>query len=243
MVKETYVQLALKFKKTKCKKTFKKLYEKILPGLRSYVYKIVKNWDHTDDITAITMAKVYTKIDDFDTTYQITTWAYKIAKNEALQLIKKNSKVVSLNVFSDNGYEVDNNKNLGISDVLPTNDISILSDEDLIEQENSLQSQYENLINEILNLNVMYRQIMIDRYINKLSYKEIEEKNNRPYLEICKEKRAFIKELLETGKDEEALEEKMKLKRFISNKMINQQTIKNRIIKGKSILKKSLIKK
>lgn len=241
MIKETYVQLALKFKKTKCKKTFKKLYEKLLPGLKSYVYKIVKNWDYVDDITAITMAKIYTKIDDFDTTYQITTWAYKIAKNEALQILKKDSKIISLNVFSENGYEVNDNQNIGLPDILSTDEFNIISDDDYIEKENLVQSQYENLINSILNLNVMYRQIMIDKYINKLSYKEIEEKNNKPYILICQEKRNLIKQLLLEGKDEDALEEKLKLKRFISNKMLNQQTIKNRIIKGKAILRNSLI--
>ena len=87
----------------------------------------------------------------------------------------------------------------------------------------------------------MYRQIMIDRYINKLSYKEIEEKNNKPYLVIYNEKKKIIEELISNGLEEKAMEEKLKLHRFISNKMLNQQTIKNRISKGKNILRESLL--
>lgn len=241
MSKETYVQLALKFKNTKCEKTFSKLYKKLLPGLKSYTYKIVKNWDYTDDIVAITMAKVFTKIDDFDTTYQITTWAYKIAKNEALQTIKKNSNIVSLNVFSDNGFELDNQSKIGSTDLFVADEDNLFKDEDYLENEKRINTDYEKLLENLLNLNVMYRQIMIDRYINKLSYKEIEEKNNRPYLIIYNEKKKLIEELISNGFDEKAMEEKLKLHRFISNKMLNQQTIKNRISKGKNILRDSIL--
>ena len=60
--KRTYKEIALEFKNTRDEKVFAELYEKMRPGLRNYVYGIVKDWDATDDVVSNTLTKVYFKI-------------------------------------------------------------------------------------------------------------------------------------------------------------------------------------
>ena len=42
---KTYKELALEFQRTRNDKVFTELYEKMRPGMRNYVYKIVKDSD------------------------------------------------------------------------------------------------------------------------------------------------------------------------------------------------------
>ena len=89
---ETYASLAADFVSTRSEASYTKLYHKMRPALFGYVRKIVKDRDATEDIVAITMSKVYTKIEQYNPEWQITTWAYKIAFNECLIFIKKRNK-------------------------------------------------------------------------------------------------------------------------------------------------------
>lgn len=237
---ETYLQLALKFQRTKCDKTFTKLYQRLVPGLRNYTYNITEDWDAADDVVAITMSRVYTKIDDYDPTYQITTWAYKIARNEALQWIRRRDEVLPLSIFSDSGYDADESGNIGKAGSVLESNLGEKCEEDYIEEDKKLQSVYECAMEEIFNLKPAYRQIMIDRFIHRLSYKEIEEKTNHPFKLKCAEMRKNIKSLEEEGKATEAVKAKINLQRYIKNCMINMQTVKNRINRGKKMVVENL---
>jgi len=99
--KRTYKEIALEFKTTKSEAVYNELYQKMRPGLRNYVYGILKDWDITDDVVSNTLTKIYFKIDQYDPSYQITTWAYRIAYNECMGHIMNRNKKVSLNVFSE----------------------------------------------------------------------------------------------------------------------------------------------
>ena len=69
-----YRELTENFLETKSEKDFTALYRKVKPGLKSYINKIVKDSEATEDIVGNTLTKMWTKIDQYDPQYQITTW-------------------------------------------------------------------------------------------------------------------------------------------------------------------------
>jgi len=167
-MKKTYKELALDFQKTKSQKTFKQLYEKMKPGLWGYIFRIVKNPDAADDICSVTLTKIYTLIDKYNPDYQITTWAYKIAYNDALGYLNQQKKKISMNVFTDKGVELPS-----IYET-PNNDSDIpISESDLIEADNIFQEKFDSTVNAINALPEMYKTYMVERFLKNKSYNDI----------------------------------------------------------------------
>ena len=93
--KVTYRELAENFVASKSEKDYKILYDKIKPGLENYVYNVVKDNEAKDDIVTNTLTKMWTKIDQYDPSYQITTWLYQncIQRIFRLDSSKKQEKI------------------------------------------------------------------------------------------------------------------------------------------------------
>ena len=92
MANTSYRQLAENFVKTKSPKDYKLLHDKVRPGLENYVFNIVKDNEAKNDIVTDTLTRLWTKIDQYDPQYQITTWLYRIAFNESLGWIRQRNK-------------------------------------------------------------------------------------------------------------------------------------------------------
>tara|TARA_R110001592_G_scaffold162601_1_gene396204 strand:+ start:11204 stop:11830 length:627 start_codon:yes stop_codon:yes gene_type:complete len=167
-MKRTYKELALDFQNTKSQKTFKQLYEKMKPGLWGYISRIVKCPDAADDIFSVTLTKIYNLIDDYNPDYQITTWAYKIAYNDALGYLNKQKKKISMNVFTDKGIEP---PSMYGNDTLDR-DIPI-TESDLVEADNIFQERFDTTVSEIHKLPILYKRYMIERFLNNKSYNDI----------------------------------------------------------------------
>jgi len=165
---KTYKELAIEFKKTRSEKTYNELYHKMRPGLWNYVNNIVKDPNVADDIVSTTLTTVYLKIDQYDESYQITTWAYRIAYNECIGWIRFRNKKVSMNVFTDAGVEPPNDN----FDIF-RDDPSLKTDDDFWEEENTLVEQVR-LTREAINaLPPMYKRYMVERFLNHKSYNDI----------------------------------------------------------------------
>jgi RNA polymerase sigma-70 factor (ECF subfamily) len=165
---KTYKELAIEFKKTRSEKTYNELYHKMRPGLWNYVNNIVKDPNVADDIVSTTLTTVYLKIDQYDESYQITTWAYRIAYNECIGWIRFRNKKVSMNVFTDAGVEPPNDN----FDIFK-DDPSLKTDDDFWEEENTLVEQVR-LTREAINaLPPMYKRYMVERFLNNKSYNDI----------------------------------------------------------------------
>ena len=181
-MKETYASLANEFIATRSEQSFTKLFKKFKPALTGYVRKIVKDREATADIVAITMSKVYTKIDQYNPTWQITTWTYKIAFNECLIYIKARNKKVSLTRLQEKGVEaIEGNQNLSqVGSFLLEEEAAQKSENDHWDEYNNIQDRYETALEEINNLKEIYKDILIDRLLNKMKYHDISEKYNLP---------------------------------------------------------------
>ena len=168
--KKTYKELATEFKKTRKESVYNELYHKMRPGLKSYVYNIIKDPLITDDIVSHTLTTVYLKIDQYNEDYQITTWAYRIAYNECIGWIRFRNKKVSMNVFTDAGVEP-----AGMDNVYTINqDTGLLkSDSDWLEESTLLDEQVRMTHEAINALPPMYKRYMIERFLNHRSYQDI----------------------------------------------------------------------
>ena len=79
MEKLTYRELAENFYTSRAESDYNRLYLRVKPGLKNYIKKMVKDDDVAQDLLSNVLVKLWTKIDQYNPEYQITTWLYKIA--------------------------------------------------------------------------------------------------------------------------------------------------------------------
>lgn len=174
----SYRELTENFIATGSEKAFTQLYYKIKPGLTNYVFKVVKDRDIAEDIAVNTLTKMWTKIEQYDPKYQITTWLYRIAFNESLAYINKRNRKSSLDMLSEFGVEVTNNGTTHVSLGAALDEFYEMSEQDYIDEDNQIMDMYEGALNAMAGLKDMYKDIVVDRLINDMKYDEIAEKHN-----------------------------------------------------------------
>jgi RNA polymerase sigma-70 factor (ECF subfamily) len=82
-------ELAESFMRSSSEKDFVELYKRIKPGLLNHCKSILIEQEAAEDAVSNTMAKIWTKITQYDSTRgNFSTWVYNIARNESL-VIKK----------------------------------------------------------------------------------------------------------------------------------------------------------
>lgn len=181
MSKANYRELTENYLQTRSEADFTALYRKVKPGLRSYIFKIVKDGEATDDILVNTLTKMWTKIDQYDPQYQITTWLYRIAFNECLGYINERNKKTSLTRLEEYGMEVNDGGSVMIETIGSlVEDLDFKTEIDFIEEDNQLQARYDNCIRAMEKLKPIYREIVVDRLINKIKYEDLAVKYNLP---------------------------------------------------------------
>jgi RNA polymerase sigma-70 factor (ECF subfamily) len=183
MASKSYRELTENFLSTRSEADFTALFYKLKPGLTTYINKIVKDREMAEDIAVNTLTKLWTKIDQYDPQYQITTWLYRIAFNDALGHINNRNKQSSLDALSDYGVEVSENGEFvsgskGLNGAIE--DYVMKTEQDFLEEDDELMAKYGRALTEIENLKGMYREIVIDRLINEMKYEEIAEKHDLP---------------------------------------------------------------
>jgi RNA polymerase sigma-70 factor (ECF subfamily) len=234
---ESYNSIALDFKNTKSDIAFTKLYQKMRPSLKNYIRNMTKDADVTEDLLARTFIKIYEKIDGYDTTFSITTWAYTIAKRECLRWIKRERNPrVSLSYLSEFGSEVtsDDDTNKVSKNGLNFEDEDYKPEEKFLEEDNLLQYRYDTATELIKSLKPMYRDILVDIMFNKMKYKDVAFKYDD---ELQKAKLKYDREISKTD-DEEKLEKIQKEYNAVFKKSL--QRVKNRVRRGKSLVASEL---
>lgn len=172
----SYREMTENYINTRSEESFTALFYRIKPGLTNYVKKIVKDADVAEDIAVNTLTKMWTKIDQYDPKYQITTWLYRIAFNESLGYINKRNKKTSLDALSDFGVEVNNagSTNLTLNDMFE--DVNQMTEQDFLDEDNELIEKYTSALNAMQGLKDMYKDIVVDRLVNNMKYDAIAEK-------------------------------------------------------------------
>lgn len=176
----TYRELTENYLASRSEKDFTALYRKVKPGLRSYIYKIIKDQEATDDVLVNTLAKMWTKIEQYDPQYQITTWLYRIAFNECLGFINERNKKTSLNKLAEFGIEVEEGGLIREELSILLEDAEAKTEQDFLDEDLELELQYTNCLKAIQDLKPIYKEIVIDRLIHNMKYEDIAEKYDLP---------------------------------------------------------------
>lgn len=175
----SYRQLSENFITSKSEKDYNALYQRVKPGLRNYISNVVKDVNATEDILTNTLTKMWTKIDQYNPSYQITTWLYRIAFNECLGWIRQRNSKYSIDAMKEYGIEIsDQYAHTSARDLLVENEVK--SEADWYEEDDYLQSRYELALKNITTLKPMYREIIEDRLLNNMKYEDIASKHDLP---------------------------------------------------------------
>jgi RNA polymerase sigma-70 factor (ECF subfamily) len=172
MSKEKNIQvLAESFISTRDERSFRFLYERVKPGVLNHCFTILKDFELAEDAFLNAMSKVWQKIDQYDNERgNFSTWCYNIARNESLLLLKSRSRYITQ---SSEEMEVSSAKQEEKNSTYELEEDPLW---DFLSGGTDIDEVYENVIDEIRELPEIYRDIMIDREINGMKYKDIADK-------------------------------------------------------------------
>jgi RNA polymerase sigma-70 factor (ECF subfamily) len=177
----SYRELAENFVATKTEADYLKLYKKVKPGLRSYIFKTVKDSAAAEDILTNTLTKLWTKIDQYDPQYQITTWLYRIAFNECLGYIRERNRKYSLDSMQEFGLDVEDSTGRITSNISELmEDYEMKSEADYLAEDAELDRMYESTLSAMDKLKPIYKNILVDRIVNEMKYEDLADKYKLP---------------------------------------------------------------
>jgi RNA polymerase sigma-70 factor (ECF subfamily) len=175
----SYRVLSENFINSKSEKDYNALYVRVKPGLRNYIANVVKDTEATDDILTNTLTKLWTKIDQYDPSYQITTWLYRIAFNECLGWIRQRNTKYSLDTMKEYGIEISEQfGHTSARDLLIESEFK--TESDWLAEDKYITDRYELALSNIDGLKPMYKEIIEDRLLNNMKYEDIAEKYDLP---------------------------------------------------------------
>lgn len=130
--------------------------------------KMIKNTDDAEDLTIEAFGKAFNRIDQYTPTYAFSTWLFKIASNNCIDHIRK--KRISMTSM-DHMYTNENGESVGMQ-----------VDGGLLDPEETLiKNQKVKAMREIVDkLNPRYRELIIKRYFEELTYDEIAKEMDLP---------------------------------------------------------------
>jgi len=158
--------IALKFIENKNNKTFTELINRLKPGLYTFAYNFIKDKDLANDVVSQTIILMWEKIDQYRTEFNFSTWAYAIAKNECLGILRNKNKNVSYDRYMNNHSRL----------LQLYNPVFNMNTECIgPNKEEMARELYDASISAISELDEPYRSVMIEREINEKQLNEIAE--------------------------------------------------------------------
>ena len=160
MIKEKSLQeIGLAFYTTRSEKDFTAMYHRMKPGISMYLRDMLPDLEDRDEVIATTFAKVWTKIHQYDSYYNFSTWVYRIARNEALLFFRGKRKTYSYNAMEEMGINME--AKVGSYEL------------DDIDECSPIDQLANAVISEISALPEMYRTVLTLREVDKKKYEEI----------------------------------------------------------------------
>lgn len=147
---------------------FTELLERYREPVYYMLLKMVKNNDDADDLTMEAFGKAFNRIHQYSPDYSFSTWLFKIATNNCIDFIRK--KRVYLTSL-DHSYT--NEDGVGVN-------IEVDSGELDPEEVFMRQQKVKTMQNVVEKLKPHYRDLVVKRYFEELSYDEIATELNLP---------------------------------------------------------------
>ena len=153
-------ELIIEFQKNNDEKAFEILIQRFKNPLTNYVFRFLGDYDSCVDVVQETFIKVYRYKDNYSSVAKFSTWVYTIAGNLARTEYQRRKRK---NLFSINSYG-EENKTYEIPDESYRPDIST-----------DANMKREIIQKALMKIRDSYREAVILRDIQELSYDEISE--------------------------------------------------------------------
>jgi RNA polymerase sigma-70 factor (ECF subfamily) len=153
-------ELIIEFQRSGDEKAFEILIQRFKNPLTNYVFRFLGDYDSCVDVVQETFIKVYRYKDNYNSVAKFSTWVYTIAGNLAKTEYKRKQR---RNLFSINSYG-EESKTFEIPDESFRPDVTVDSN-----------MKNEIIQNALLKVRDSYREAVILRDIQGLSYEEIAE--------------------------------------------------------------------
>lgn len=144
---------------------FEELVNRYQRPIVSYVFRIVNNYEAALDVTQEVFIKVYNSLDKYSDAYKFSTWLYRIAHNAAIDHLRRNN--VSLQSIetenADGSFQ-----------------FQLESDRPNPEQDRELSEWRDEIDSVVRCLPAAYRDLIVLRHGQDLSYDEIAEVTSLP---------------------------------------------------------------
>jgi RNA polymerase sigma-70 factor (ECF subfamily) len=144
---------------------FEELVRRYQRPIAAYVYRIVGNYESSLDLTQDVFIKIYSSLHRYRPEYKFSTWIYKIAHNAAVDHLRRNAVREQSIVAQTDGETYD----LPIESNLPTP-----------EQQSERAERRVEIEGLVRQLPQIYRELVVLRHANDLSYDEIADVTNLP---------------------------------------------------------------
>lgn len=144
---------------------FEEIVRRYQRQITTYVYRMVGNYDAALDVTQEVFIKVYNSMSRYSSEYKFSTWLYKISHNAAIDYLRRHS----MREQSLEAENADGNFQLEFES-------KRLSPE----QEHERSEWREEIDAVVKCLPTGYRELILLRHTNDLSYDEIAEITNLP---------------------------------------------------------------
>ncbi len=144
---------------------FEELVRRYQRPITNYVYRMLNNYDAALDVTQEVFIKVYNSLARYSSDYKFSTWLYRIAHNAAIDYMRRNS----VNQTSIEAENADGTYQLQLESPNPT------------PEQDRERSEWRTEIETVVKcLPAVYRELILLRHSQDLSYDEIAEITNLP---------------------------------------------------------------
>lgn len=151
------IKEAIQKAKQNDQKAFNYLLDVFWDDVYGFQLKRINNENDAEDITIQTFSKAFDKIETFKDNYKFKTWLITISKNIHIDLIRKEKKIISQSISTD-----ENDTIYQVLDESPSPADKIITEQNLAK-----------LLRDIKKLKPHYQEVINLRYFQELSYQEI----------------------------------------------------------------------
>lgn len=145
--------------------TFEEIVRRYQRPIVGYVYRMLGNHESALDVSQEVFIKVFNSLDRYSSQYKFSTWLYRIAHNAAIDHMRRNS----INLQSIETENADGTYQLQIESSAPT------------PEQDRERSEWRTQIDSVVKcLPSAYRDLIILRHSQDLSYDEIAEVTGLP---------------------------------------------------------------
>ncbi|WP_017754723.1 RNA polymerase sigma factor SigW [Calidifontibacillus oryziterrae] len=159
---ETIIKKRIKQVKKGDQNAFAEIVELFKDKVYQLCYRIVGNAHDAEDLAQEAFIRAYVNINSYDTNRKFSTWIFRIATNLSIDRLRKKKPDYFLDAEVEGTEGLTMYSQIASEEPLPEESVENLEFQQWIQQE----------INE---LPVMYRSVIVLKYIEELSLKEISE--------------------------------------------------------------------